>query len=53
MNLLLNSDIGIKFMRTLDEALGDARNQEKKFQDHHYCAKYIKDLPISNKDIVD
>lgn len=53
VNLLLTSDIGIKFMRTLDEALGDARNQEKKLQDRHYCARYIKDLPISNKDLVD
>ena len=52
VNLLLTSDIGIKFMRTLDEALGDARNQEKKLQDRHYCARYIKDLPIS-KDKVD
>lgn len=52
-NSLLTSEVGVKFMRLLDEALGDARNQEKKLQDRHYCARYIKDLPISNRDVVD
>ena len=52
MNDLLNSDIGIKFMRQLDECLGAARNVEKKLSSRHYAAKYIIDLPIS-KDIID
>lgn len=50
---LMNSELGIKFMRQLDEALGDARNKEKKMQNRHYAAKYIQNLPISNKELVD
>ena len=49
---LISSDNGIKFIRQLDEVLGDARNQEKKLQNRHYNAKYIQNLPIS-RDIVD
>ena len=49
---LMETDYAIKFMRQLDEVLGDARNQEKKLSNRHYTAKYLHDLPIS-KDIVD
>lgn len=51
-NTLMESDYAIKFMRQLDEVLGDARNQEKKLINRHYNAKYIQNLPIS-KDIVE
>lgn len=51
-NTLMKSDYAIKFIRQLDEVLGDARNQERKLANRHYTAKYIHDLPIS-KDIVD
>lgn len=44
---LLSSDYGVKFMKQLDEVLGDARNQEKKLSNRHYNAKYIQNLPIS------
>ena len=44
---LMETDYAIKFMRQLDEVLGDARNQEKKLINRHYNAKYIQDLPIS------
>ena len=44
---LMETDYAIKFMRQLDEVLGDARNQEKKLLNRHYNAKYIQDLPIS------
>ena len=49
---LITSDLGVKFMRQLDECLGDARNKEKKLLTRHYLAKSIENLPIS-KDIVD
>ena len=49
---LMEADYAIKFMRQLDEVLGDARNQEKKLANRHYTARYIHDLPIS-KDLVD
>lgn len=48
----MKNDYAIKFMRQLDEVLGDARNQEKKLLNRHYNAKYIQNLPIS-KDIVE
>lgn len=51
-NSLMETDYAIKFMRQLDEVLGDARNQEKKLANRHYNAKYIQNLPIS-KDIVE
>ena len=51
-NTLMETDYAIKFMRQLDEVLGDARNQEKKLLNRHYNARYIQNLPIS-KDIVD
>ncbi|MBO5712206.1 MAG: hypothetical protein J6R47_05140 [Acholeplasmatales bacterium] len=47
---LMNTDYAIKFMRQLDEALGSARNEEKRLNNRHYTAKYLHDLPIS-KDI--
>ena len=50
--MLMETDYAIKFMRQLDEVLGDARNQEKKLANRHYNAKYIQNLPIS-KDVVD
>ena len=49
---LMNTDYAIKFMRQLDETLGNARIEEKKLLNRHYTAKYLHDLPIS-KDIVD
>jgi hypothetical protein len=49
---LMDTDYAIKFMRQLDEALGDARNKEKKLTNRHYTAKYLQNLPIS-KDVVD
>lgn len=48
----MKNDYAVKFMRQLDEVLGDARNQEKKLINRHYNAKRIQNLPIS-KDIVD
>ncbi len=49
---LMNTDYAIKFMRQLDEALGSARNEEKKLNNRHYTARYLHDLPIS-KDVVE
>lgn len=49
---LMNTDYAIKFMRQLDEALGNARNEEKKLNNRHYTARYLHDLPIS-KDVVE
>jgi hypothetical protein len=49
---LMEDKNSIQFMRQLDEALGDARKAEKSISTRYYCAKYIKDLPIS-KDKVD
>lgn len=49
---LMDTDYAIKFMRQLDECLGDARNKEKKLTTRHYTAKYLQNLPIS-KDVVD
>ena len=51
-NSLMETDYAVKFMRQLDEVLGDARNQEKKLTNRHYNAKYIQNLPIS-KDLVE
>lgn len=50
--LLMSDKTSIQFMRQLDEALGDARKIEKNISNRYYCAKSIKDLPIS-KDKVD
>ena len=45
--VLMEDKNSIQFMRQLDEALGDARKVEKNLNTRYYCAKYIKDLPIS------
>ena len=50
--VLMEDKNSIQFMRQLDEALGDARKVEKNISTRYYCAKCIKDLPIS-KDKVD
>ena len=50
--ILMEDKNSIQFMRQLDEALGDARKVEKNIATRYYCAKSIKDLPIS-KDKVD
>ena len=50
--MLMEDKNSIQFMRQLDEALGDARKVEKNISIRYYCAKSIKDLPIS-KDKVD
>lgn len=46
---LMNTDYAIKFMKQLDEVLGNARNEEKKLINRHYAAKYIQNLPISEE----
>ena len=46
---LMEDPGSVRFMRQLDEALGDARKVEKSLSTRHYCAKSIKDLPISKE----
>ena len=46
---LLKAEYTIKFLRQLDEVLGDTRNKEKIMLNRHYTPKFFTELPIADK----